>query len=86
MTVKEQPAGLQAWGPGGTGSCFLLRPMERCLVHTRHEPGIELAAGNRSVSETDPVPAVVGVTVLEDHDPNITGKPRAWQLGSGLPY
>jgi len=66
--------------------CFLLWPLERCLAHTCHEPGIELATGNRSVSETDPVPAVVEITVLEDHDPNIIWKLGEWQLGSGLPY
>ena len=55
-------------------------------MHTCHEPGIELATGNRSVSETDPVPAVVEITVLEDHDPNIIWKLGEWQLGSGLPY
>ena len=84
--VKEQPVGLQAGGPGGTGSCFSASPSGHWRVPTCLEPGIKLAAGNRSVSETDPVPAVVGITVLEGHDPNIICKLGEWQLGSGLPY
>lgn len=48
--------------------CLLLWPWR---VPTCLEPDIKLAAGNRSVTETDPVPAVVGITVLEGHDPNI---------------